>query len=176
MAVRPFSLDPISAVLVPLYGRPGLVGFAVIDSADAAQLRHRWNVTKRGYVLRRTGPRHNHRTVYLAREVMGVTFGERAPDGRRLVVDHVNKNTLDNRRSNLRVGTQVLNMQNRGANNGRVLPHGVRRHRFGRYEAYSKMLGKYQYLGLHDTPEAAAEAVRRFRESNMPWSPEAMSA
>ena len=166
----------MTACLLPLFGRSGLVGFSLVDARDSDQLDHRWNVSKRGYVYRKVGPRDAQRTLYLQREVMGVETGAHTPEGLRIVVDHINKNTTDNRRCNLRVGTQKLNMQNRGANTGRTLPHGVRVHKFGRYEAFSKFDGKYKYLGLHDTPEQAAEVVRRFRVENMPWSPEAMSA
>jgi DNA-binding NarL/FixJ family response regulator len=45
---------------------------------------------------------------------MGIAPGERWPDGQRKVVDHLNRDILDNRRANLRVGTQHDNCANRG--------------------------------------------------------------
>ena len=44
----------------------------------------------------------------------------------------------------------------------RDLPVGVRIKR-GRYEAYSKMDGKYKYLGLHSTPTLAHKAWQMFK-------------
>ena len=68
----------------------------------------RWFVIGGGYVMAngRMRNRVRERSVYLHRFIMCCTHG----DG--LHVDHDNHDKLDNRRSNLIVGTRARNMQN----------------------------------------------------------------
>lgn len=87
------------------------------------------------------------------------------PEG--LVVDHINGNKLDNRRSNLRICTQSQNLNGRNTNKGYI---GVSWDKFrGKWKAN---IGKdYQkiFLGRFDTAEEAArvydeKAVELFGE------------
>lgn len=78
---------------------------ALVDDADyETLLRHRWSATvsKPGYVYAVT--RIEGKSVRMHRLLMGA--------GAREVVDHVNHNTLDNRRSNLRIVSQRQNTYN----------------------------------------------------------------
>lgn len=75
------------------------------------------------------------------------------------VVDHINGDPLDNRRSNLRLVTHQQNIRNRGgpqANSSTGLL-GVSRKR-SKWRAYINVDGKQINLGVFDTPEAASEA------------------
>jgi hypothetical protein len=97
-------------------------------------------------------------------------FITNAPKG--LVVDHINHDTLDNRRANLRVVEHRENMQNRHPESrtgqyGRYLPlrrpgfRGVLRRADNPnkpYRARIKYRGKQYNLGVYSTAERAAEA------------------
>lgn len=87
-----------------------------------------------------------------------------------LYVDHINGNTLDNRRSNLRLLTKSLNGLNRQTERG------VKMTRGGKYEARVSKDGKYIHLGTFDT---YAQAIAKRREweaqlwrSSLPVLPE----
>jgi len=94
----------------------------IFDAEDVKKIEGvRWTGREdRGgntYVLREPRKRPNSDTIRLHRLVM-----EPMPDD--LVVDHINRNTLDNRKVNLRVVTQQENIWNRddsvGVNRSRV--------------------------------------------------------
>lgn len=92
--------------------------------------------------------------ILLHRWVMDVQPGT----GYRVIVDHINRQVLDCRRSNLRIVTPSASNLNR-AIKPRDLPLGVYRTARGRYEAKLKRQGQRLNLGTYDTPEQAAAAV-----------------
>lgn len=75
------------------------------------------------------------------------------------VVDHINGNTRDNRRKNLRNITQGNNTRNRHmAKNNKTGYKGVSLNkRTGKYEVHICINGKDKYLGLYDTAIEAAQ-------------------
>lgn len=84
---------------------------AIVDASDLPVLAaFRWYATwsprlRQFYVSTRLNLEDGKQTtLYMHRLITG------APKGK--VVDHINHDTLDNRRSNLRVGTQLDNMAN----------------------------------------------------------------
>jgi hypothetical protein len=95
---------------IVIYNRQGEpVIFTTIDSSDVPQVRHHsWYLDKKGYVLAtpRAPAGSSRRQVKLY--LHNVFFPPR--DG--LVVDHINRNPLDNRRGNLRYATFQLNRLN----------------------------------------------------------------
>ncbi|WP_420732156.1 HNH endonuclease [Hwanghaeella sp. 1Z406] len=101
-----FDLSDIgdqAAVIVRSDGKPILV-----DRADHARLnQYRWFPagTNNGYAGRSVTRNGKSRVCYMHREVMAPAPG--------LVVDHANGDTLDNRRSNLRICTRAENSANR---------------------------------------------------------------
>ena len=128
---------------------------ALVDEADAHLALLRWRACEAGngrvYAMRnfkRDGKVH---TVYLHRAVTV------PPEG--MVVDHINGDTLDNTRGNLRVVTQVENMRN-VAGARRDSRSGV----LGVYADGSRWLvqirshGRAKYIGRYDTLEAAKAA------------------
>jgi hypothetical protein len=76
---------------------------------------------------------------------------------RRIDVDHINGNGLDNRRENLRVGTRAQNLANTGSRVGTSRFKGVSFcRRTGRWKAQITVDGRNQNLGRYDTQEEAA--------------------
>lgn len=87
--------------------------------------------------------------IYLHRLVLNT------PDG--VATDHINGNTLDNRRENLRTCSKKENLRNRGKQKNNVSGYkGVYRHRDGAWVAKIQVDGKHRALGSFKTKEEAA--------------------
>ena len=124
---------------------------AIVDDEDYARLKHfNWyikrNINNKLYAARSLRCNGWSRQVYLHHEVLGMIS---APPGK--VVDHINGNTLDCTRSNLRICTWAENMRNRPSKkNTRSKYKGVkvRKCKSGyRYQARINFEKKYYYLG-----------------------------
>lgn len=77
--------------------------FALIDIEDIPKIKdYCWNYQKRSYY---PSAKINGKRKYLHRIIM-------PNDDKRFVTDHINRNPLDNRKSNLRIVTQCVNCQN----------------------------------------------------------------
>jgi len=76
----------------------------LVDDEDVAFVtQHKWYVAKRNYLFRYIG--HSSNFKYLHHELLGAT--------RHSHVDHINHNTLDNQRANLRICSISQNAMNR---------------------------------------------------------------
>lgn len=133
----------------------GLV--AMVDDCDYAAVTKfkwhaRWHEQTQGFYAQRMTSRKlgKQRSIQMHREILD------APAG--LQVDHINGDTLDNRRSNLRLATNAQNVMNSGV---RADNHsgfkGVSRSRSG-WVARVTLSGKTTYLGWFKTPEEAHAA------------------
>ena len=139
---------------IPLAGRNGRGRHVVVDASDHEHLRdHRWWLQtcrgRPGYAYARV----EGRKVALHRLLLGLAVG----DPRQ--VDHINGDTLDCRRANLRLATPAQNRANSDAQFGDSSPYkGVFRRPCGRYQAQIAAEGNRRCLGTYDDAERAARA------------------
>jgi hypothetical protein len=93
------------------------------------------------------------RTFQLHRVLLGLGFGDERQG------DHENHDTLDNRRSNLRVTTPQGNSRNRRTRRDNRFGTGVFQDR-NKFRAAIRVLGVRNNLGSFDTPEEASAAYQ----------------
>ena len=130
---------------------------ALIDDEDAEKvLKHRWYLTPKGYVMTVMYINCVRTTVYLHRFVMGCwTYTQD--------VDHKSGNRLDNRKSELRLVSRLVQQINRHKHHSsnRSGIRGVAWYsRAQKWRARIKFGGKSIHLGLFDTKDAAIDARR----------------
>ncbi len=149
----PFKLDGVYCRLIPL--TRGL--YAIVDESDYVWLMQwRWMAMKnpstgRFYAARATSVKPQ-KLIMMHREIMGLNILDP------LIVDHIkNEATLDNRRKNLRVATELENSYSRLLNkNNKSGFKGVYWHpQTGAFRAQISANGKKMMLGWRPTAEAA---------------------
>jgi hypothetical protein len=124
----------------------------VIDSTDARLVAGlKWHLVAKRYV----GTKIKGREVYLHRFLMNATPG--------LEVDHINGDTLDNRRANLRVVTHRTNIANRtrlNRNNTSGVTGVSWDRSVGKWMAHITINRRRKTLGVYLRKEDAIEARR----------------
>lgn len=132
--------------------KPVAAQYAIVDPEDYHKLNlDRWqlynNHNSRYYAARID----ECKIVFMHREIMANPKG--------LVVDHRNRDGLDNRKSNLRLATHSQNNCNRRQKKGSSKYRGVcLDNRTKKWRAYISFNGMYKYLGLFETEEEAGRA------------------
>lgn len=152
-----------------------LVAFTVLDDADAETFGEwTWKLKDGRYAVRYSGKggTSTFRTHRLHREILGLPPKRTSADGRE--GDHVDGDTLNNRRSNLRVVTHQENMENQRPNRGTSSRYrGVHWNKERRkWHVQVEAAGERHYLGLFDTEQEAADAASDFRLQHMPFTNE----
>lgn len=113
------TIEDVEVCLIYLNGKRGQGKYAVVDAADYTDeiAEHSWTLIGSGYaitwmslkeVCAHCGSRvskRRGRIVYLHKLIL------KTPEG--TMTDHINRNRLDNRRSNLRLATHQQNALNR---------------------------------------------------------------
>ena len=120
---------------------------AIVDN-DVFDLigHHKWCLHAGKYAKRRV----NNQVIVLHRWITGALPGE--------VVDHINHDTFDNRRQNLRVCLNCENLRNRKAKRTKDGYKGVHRHTGGKWTAAICYHRKQVHLGLFASEYDAALA------------------
>ena len=127
--------------------------FAIVDAADFDWLnRYTWRLTDGHAGIYYAGRCERGKTILMHREIM------QTPPG--LVVDHINHNPINNRRSNLRNCTPEQNRRNRRATHTKsgfvgVYPYGKK------WQAKIHRGGKIVYREVFDDKVEAAKARDR---------------
>lgn len=119
-----------------------------IDDIDKVQ-KYSWYENDDGYLMSRI----NNKIVRMHRLIMCV-------ENKDVVIDHINHNTLDNRKNNLRVVNNSQNNMNktRQSNNTSGVTGVSLDKREGKWRAYIKVDGKQNSLGYYDDFENAVKA------------------
>lgn len=125
--------------------------FAIVDAVDYERLSkikwyaHRTKCNQSFYAAK-SSKRVNgkHYLISMAREILGLKRGDK------LQGDHINHQTLDNRRCNLRIVTNQENQFNRKNPKGYYWDEAT-----NKWRARIKINGKTKHIGLFNTAKAA---------------------
>ena len=132
--------------------------YAIVDDEDYEWLsKHKWNCGALRYAVRTLPRLKDKKMVYMHREV------NKTPEG--MDTDHINGDTLDNRKVNLRTCTRSENMMNSGlrSDNSSGFKGVSWNKRAKKWVAYIRSSpGNRVYLGLHDDVD---DAVRAYNEA-----------
>lgn len=131
---------------------------AIVDNDDFDVLNnYHYYYHQKGYAVRWVGKDHKPRESYLHQDVMG-------PPPQGMLIDHINRDKLDNRKSNLRFVTRAQNRINsqktKYGNSSKY--RGAHYHiRFKRWTASIGINGKVKHLGNFNTELEAAFAYNK---------------
>lgn len=136
--------------------------FALVDADDLELVSVcKWRLHEWGYAIGFS------RGIRMHRLILGLERGDPR------LGDHINRDKLDNRRSNLRIVTPAQNSQNVPGFGGSSQFRGVTwNKRLGKWQASVRLAGHTHYLGLFEVETDAADVARAFRIEHMPFSNE----
>ena len=125
---------------------------AIIDDCDAYLCQYKWYAqwnkdTQSYYAVRSEKIDGKRIATLMARQILGLLPGDKRQS------DHINHNTLDNTRENIRIVTNQENNFNRKHPKGYHLDK-----RSQKYLARIRVNGKLKYLGLYKTRKEAHQA------------------
>ena len=125
-----------------------IVNKAIIDTEDLNKVRFiKWKLSTSGYAM--NTPKYKGHNKHMSRVILGTND----------FVDHINHNTLDNRKSNLRIVNRSQNHMNSNYK-------GVSSLNNGKYYAHIKINQKMLNLGVY-TDEEEALFARWYAENTL---------
>lgn len=161
------SPDGLTASIPLLSQRGDVRAHAIVDAADAAWAgQWRWS-QHHGYAERGESIDGKLVVIALHRELLGLP---RVSDGRQ--GDHINRNRLDDRRSNLRIVPKGKNPQNMGNKRGTSSQYrGVSwSAKMKKWLVQVNINGRSKYFGVFDSEEDAAKRAQEVRRLHMPYA------
>lgn len=135
--------------------------YAIVDNDDFDFLsKWKWqaNRNKIGiYYARRTVFVKNKKfSVYMHRAILNLK-------NKKNEIDHINKNTLDNRKNNLRIVDHTINMLNTNWRRNFCGYTGVSKHRKNGYRARINLYNKEFSLGIYSSPQKAHQKYMQIK-------------
>lgn len=160
--------------IIKLHGKWGEGLETIVSDEDYLELnKYRWYITrdiktpKINYVARSAGLKGGF--IHMHRQIIGDKPG--------YVVDHINRNPLDNRRENLRHATPHESVLNRDSyiiqssyKNGKGYGKGYTKVG-NKYQVQCKIFGKSKYLGMFKTPEEAHDVYINYLKESRGLTP-----
>lgn len=137
----------------------------IVDAVDADLLQLRWQCHTSGHNSYATHGSKKH-SFSMHRHIMARVTGRPLVKGE--IVDHINGNSLDNRRNNLRLCTHAQNIHNQRLSQRNTSGYkGVSYiTSIGKWRAQIKVNRKQKTIGTYDTPEEAhaayCEAAKKY--------------
>lgn len=136
-------------------GKVSIVDDEIFDELN----RHKWFARPNGfgkfYAARSSGKEDNYEIVLMHRYILNTPKG--------MVGDHINGNTLDNRKSNLRNTTYSQNSMNRKANKTNI--SGMKNITITKYGTYSVIIGIKRKCVFYKTFKSLEEAIKAREEA-----------
>lgn len=131
---------------------------AIIDPIDGDLCDYHWHCTTQLRACRHTGARKSQTDIFLHRVVLERMIGRPLVSAE--CVDHIDGDTLNNRRSNLRLATLAQNTRNKrkSVRNKSGYKGVCQEKNPNRWRAQIQVNGHKQRLGGFDSPEEAHEA------------------
>ena len=145
---------------IPLSQRKFKGCYALVDDEDYDQLAQwHWTKSTRGYAHRvgkKSDGNRRGRYISLHRQILGVTDPK-------VEIDHINHNTLDNRKSNLRICSRSQNMANqRLCSDSTSKVKGVSWYKpLMKWRVQIKVSGTKKHIGYFDSKYSAALAYNK---------------
>jgi len=133
--------------------------FTIVDDEDFEKLNQfKWCYSSQGYATRNISKHREHIAhLKIHRVIMGAKKGE--------IVDHINRNPLDNRKQNLRICTYAENLRNSQKQHNNTSGYiGVHKKFKNREKCWYAQIGyntKKIYIGVFKTKEEAAIAYNK---------------
>ena len=131
--------------------------FAIVDDDLYNELsKYNWCVTNQpstSYAVRN----ENNATIRMHRQILNLKYG----DGK--IVDHINRNGLDNRKGNLRIVSKAINCRNHGGHSDNTSGYtGVSWHKgINKWQAQINSRDRFINLGYHSNIKDAIDARKQ---------------
>ncbi len=155
--------------IIFLYKKDKIISETIVDDEDFEFLsKFKWRLDS-GYACRGKIINGKYKTIFIHRELMNLTYVDQKTQ-----VDHINRDRLDNQKSNLRIVTFIQNHQNRTSYKGSKSKYrGIYFHKFsGLWHARGSLNNKVYSIGYFKSEDEAGKAASDWRRENMPYSEE----